>query len=103
MWQEGMGYWDHNIATGHTYKCGKKVLWLCYDLSNPFLLATFVCMSCGYVMIPVTHSFLPHLYVCPHRTYIQMWQEGMGYWDHNIATGHTYKCGKKEWVTEIIT
>jgi hypothetical protein len=38
-------------------------------------------------MIPVTHSFL----------------EGMGYWDHNIATGHTYKCDKKEWVTGIIT
>jgi hypothetical protein len=54
MWQEGMGYWDHNIATGQ-----------CYDPSNPFLLATFVCMSSGYVMIPVTHSFLPHLYVCP--------------------------------------
>jgi hypothetical protein len=32
-----------------------------------------------------------------------MWQEGMGYWDHNLATGHTYKCGKKEWVTVIIT
>jgi hypothetical protein len=32
-----------------------------------------------------------------------MWQEGMGYWDHNIATGYSYKCGKKEWVTGIIT
>jgi hypothetical protein len=31
-----------------------------------------------------------------------MWQEEMGYWDHNIATGHTYKWDKKEWVTGII-
>jgi hypothetical protein len=32
-----------------------------------------------------------------------MWQEGMGYWDHNIPTEHTYKYGKKEWVTGMIT
>jgi hypothetical protein len=65
MRQVGMDYWDHNIATGHTYKCDKKE-WVTGIIT--YQLAAFVCMSCYvslHVMIPVTHSFWPHLYVCP--------------------------------------